>query len=280
MVSNVDNLVEDVLCKFGDELPELVVILGPTASGKTEFAINLAKFIISELKIKCDIINADSYSIYKYMNIGTAKLSESTRNELLKKFDINHYMFDQVSPIESINVAWYCEKTRKIIEECQKNLRLPILCGGSGLYIRAITDGFDFELGQKSESERSQNKRHRGNDGSLPEYKYINPKTIQFGIELSRKILDQRIDVRTDLMRQLGLENEVKSLYSSGILGQTAIKAIGYSEFVEYFNGGVNKMNGKTLELDDVFDLIKMHTKRLVRRQESWFRRDKRIIWL
>jgi tRNA dimethylallyltransferase len=115
---------------------------------------------------------------------------------------------------------------------------------------------------------------------SLPatsEDAYRFPRTLQLQINLTREQLDARIELRTQKMRQLGLEQEVRALWEAGQLGPTAIKAIGYSEFVTYFEGGLNPANGKPMTLDDVYDQICSHTKRLVRRQQSWFKRDDRI---
>lgn len=294
-----DHRLDMALEIIAKEKPELLCIVGATASGKSDLAIEIAKNIGN-----ADIINADSYSLYKKMNIGTAKVSEGERHTLYEQYNIKHYLIDILEPSDNSTVAQYATMARSQIAKCQARGRLPILCGGSGLYVRAVTDGFEFEgglnprgvdtaasavKGQSAEGVASASKvsldageasndRHRGT--KLPEYIYANPHTLQIGLSVPRTELDERIKLRTATMRERGLEHEVRALWEAGMLGITARKAIGYAEFISYFEGGVNPANGKPLTVDDVYDLIAMHTRRLVRRQESWFKRDPRICWV
>ncbi|MDR1861666.1 MAG: tRNA (adenosine(37)-N6)-dimethylallyltransferase MiaA [Candidatus Ancillula sp.] len=296
---------------------ELLAIVGATASGKSELAINIA---VKEAKRgrKCHIINADSFSLYRKMDIGTAKTPLETREDLESRCGIRHYMIDVLDPTESANVAVYQREVLDIIRELKGAGVLPILVGGSGLYIRSVIDNFEFqsvdlnlrrELENRaategvevlfSELERKDPETAKTVDpqnvrrivralevlnssaqkyaNRLPEYVYRAENTVQIAIQHSREELDLKIEERTRRMRELGLEEEVRGLYQSGQLGETARKAIGYSEFIDYFEGVLNPANLKPQTLDDVFLRITQHTKRLVRRQESWFNRDPRI---
>ncbi|GHT81442.1 tRNA dimethylallyltransferase [Actinomycetota bacterium] len=309
---------------IGVDIPEdldLLCVVGPTASGKSDLAISIAKRLLEQGKYAgVDIINADSYSLYKKLDIGTAKVSLLERQELLEQYGINHFEIDVLEPTQTSNAAEYQQRVLPLIEQLHQQNRLPILVGGSGLYIRAVIDQFEFQgvdlelrdaLAERAKLEGTdvlyaellkldpktaktldrQNTRRiiraieviqtskKSYQNQLPEYTYRFPDTLQLSINLPREMLDARIDARTLKMRELDLEGEVRGLFKSEELGQTAVKAIGYSEFVNYFEGKPNPANGKTMTVDDVYIQIAQHTKRLVRRQQSWFNRDPRIIF-
>jgi tRNA dimethylallyltransferase len=294
------------------------VIAGPTASGKSALSIEVAVKLQHD-GIKSAIVNGDSYSLYQSMDIGTAKISRQERAFYAEKYGIEHYLVDQFSPAENINAHNYQQLALPIIAKLQHDGIIPLLVGGSGLYMRTITDDFTFQavdLSLRSQLEEQaktptgydkiwkqlnaldlqaattigrENKRRairalevnlltgQNHQSELPQYLDRYSGTLHYLTALPNDAIDRRIEARTDAMREQGLEQEVHALWKSDALGETAIKAIGYAEFVHYFEEGTNPANGRALELDDVFNLIAMHTKRLVRRQRSWFERDPRM---
>ncbi|MDR2508749.1 MAG: tRNA (adenosine(37)-N6)-dimethylallyltransferase MiaA [Candidatus Ancillula sp.] len=312
--------------------PRIIAIVGPTATGKSDLAISLAKALkergVSKgdatQKVLPQIINADSYARYRKMDIGTAKVDLQTRLDLERQWGVKHYQIDVLDPSETSTAQSFAECVKIEIDDISQNanstLGVPILCGGSGLYVRSVLDGFEFQkqdvalrkslesrlecegvhalymaLREKSPETAAhispQNARRviraleslelQGTHiATLPQYTYAYPSTLQIGLETTREELDRRIDIRTSKMRELGLVSEVSALYSSQMLGETAIKAIGYAEVVSFLNSGTHPGNGRKLDLDATFELIATHTKRLVRRQLSWFKRDPRIHWL
>ncbi|MDR0950575.1 MAG: tRNA (adenosine(37)-N6)-dimethylallyltransferase MiaA [Candidatus Ancillula sp.] len=298
---------------------QLIAIVGPTASGKSDYAEKLALKIVNSGN-KCALINADSFSLYRKMDIGTAKPNILERKKLENQ-GVKYYQIDILDPLEISNAALYQASTLKIINFLHKNNSIPILVGGSGLYVRTITDDFKFQpvdlslrkqLEKRAEAEGTEhlyqellnkdpNTAKTLNPENtrriiraleviqitglpfipnLPQYTNRFPKTLQLGLKLSREEIDKKIDIRTQKMRDLGLENEVRNLYQNNELGPTAKKAIGYSEFIDYFENKNNPADNKPLTLDSTFTNIANHTKRLVRRQLSWFTRDPRILWV
>lgn len=353
-VNNADNVLAAGLELVHKHNPRIIAIVGPTATGKSDLAIALAKALIEEGRTEesCtdehsakassikelllpQIINADSYARYKYMDIGTAKVGRTEREQLEQEWGVKHYQVDVLDPRETSTAQNFAECVKIDIDEIfqmgnpAQNASssangiargVPILCGGSGLYVRSVLDGFAFqkqddsvrktfesrlaregvrvlydELRQKSPETAAQispqNARRvvraleafeltGAHTASLPQYVYAEPRTLQIGLEAPREVLDQRIEARTQKMRQQGLLDEVQQLYADGMLGETAIKAIGYGEAVEYFRGQAHPGTGRTLDANATYELIATHTKRLVRRQLSWFKRDPRIHWL
>jgi len=273
--------------------PKLIVILGPTATGKTGLAIKLAR------QFNGEIISADSRQIYKEMAIGTAK---PTKKELKA---ISHHLIDFIGPDKDFNVALYKKRALKAIQSINKKGKIPFLVGGTGLYIKAIIDNFSFpevppqkklrkELEKKEIKELFKIYKKLDAEGA----KFIDKNNkrrlvraievckatkkpfwqqrqkqepilnvIQIGIKLPKKELEKRISKRTDKMFKLGLEKEVKRLskkYSKSPLLQT----IGYREWFENENRKEIKEN------------IKMHTMQFAKRQMTWFKKDKRINWI
>jgi tRNA dimethylallyltransferase len=311
-VAKVRSVVKHIL----GSSPKLVAIVGPTASGKSDFAIELAIELLQH-GIKADIVNADTYARYRGMDIGTAKVSATMRHQILNDYGINHYQIDVASPDFQVSAAEYQTSALADIATIHERGRLPIICGGSGLYIRVLTDNFTFQktdtalrkdLEARADREGvevlyrelqskdpqtaatidSNNLRRivralevielsgQNYQNHLPKYAYREPQTCQFYLDVDRATLDKRIELRTQKMRELGLVEEVRHLQP--VLGVTARKAIGYAEVLQLLNNEANPANGRPLDIDATFEMIAQHTKRLVRKQQSWFLRDGRII--
>jgi len=280
------------------KLPKLIVILGPTASGKTGLAIKLAK------KFNGEIISADSRQVYREMDIATAK---PTREETQK---IPHHLVDIIRPDQKFNVAIYKKMAIEAIRNIRKRRKLPFLAGGTGLYIKAVVDNVNFPkiapqqklrrgLERKTEKELfsiykkldpegakkidKKNKRRliraievckvseepfwkqRGRDRSLFD-------VLQIGIKLPNAKLKERIKKRVEKMFKAGLEKEVKNLVKKYDWDIPAMQTIGYQEWKEYFEKEVNK--------DGVKRKIILHTIQFAKRQMTWFKHDKRIHWV
>lgn len=285
--------------------PKVIVIGGPTASGKTALSIELAK------KINGEIVSADSMQIYKDMNIGTAK---PTIEEM---GDIKHYMLDFVSPESRYSVSQYKEDAINCIEEIIKSRKTPIVVGGTGLYIDSLIYGIEYqEISIDTEYRDKLNKM--ADEGNLqklyeeackidPEaMKFISPndkkriirvleiykqtgktKTqqniesrkkevpydyIMFAINMDREKLYERINKRVDIMIKNGLIEEVQDLINKYGNIKTAMQGLGYKEVVQYFNNEFSK--------EEMIDKIKMESRRYAKRQLTWFRKNKETIWL
>ena len=287
-----------------NEKSKVIVIVGPTASGKTKTSIEVAH------KLNGEIISADSMQIYKEMNIGTAKPT-------IEEMDgIKHHMIDIISPDEEFNVAKYKEMVENIIEEILNKNKVPIIVGGTGLYVNSLTNGIDFievkedlefrkKMLEKANTygpkvlhdelmkidEESAKKIDMNNVRrvirALEVYKLTNKTKTEldkeaikepkydyrmYGIYWDRDVLYERINKRVDIMLNDGLIDEVKNLTSKYTLSKTALQGLGYKEVIEYFE---NK-----LTYDEMVEKIKMETRRYAKRQLTWFKRDKRINWL
>ena len=288
-----------------NKLP-LIVVAGPTASGKTSLAIGLAKLVGGE------IVSADSMQIYKYMDIGSAKPTEDERKQ------VKHHLIDFVEPDEEFSVADYTEAAHEVIRDILSRHKLPVMCGGTGLYINSVVDDVTFgetETDYALREELADYAKTHGNEAVLEMLKEIDPISaarlhpnnlrriiraiefyrltgttisahqemtkqhegryapIMFCIDYDRQILYDRINKRVDIMLEDGLLDEVKGLMERGYTtALNSMKAIGYKELIAYFNGGTS--------LDEAVELIKQSSRRYAKRQLTWFRRDKRIIWL
>lgn len=284
--------------------PKVIVIVGPTASGKTDLSIRLAK------KLDGEIISADSMQIYKKMTIGTAKPTKEERQ------GIPHYMIDIVEPNEDFNVAKYKKMAEEKIEEILSKGKQPIIVGGTGLYIDTLVNGIEFfdiendfeyraqlekealDYGvdalfdklQKIDSEAAKSiekNNVRRVIRALEIYK-VTGKTktqldkesikgskyeyVMFGLLWDREELYNRINMRVDIMLEQGLVEEVDDLISNEGFSKTALQGLGYKEVVEYLE--------KKISYDEMVEKIKMETRRYAKRQMTWFRRNNRIIWL
>ena len=274
----------------------MIVICGPTASGKTDFAIELAE------KLNGEIINADSMQLYRGMDIGTAKNKNYPQ-----------HLIDVLDVTADANVAWYQESARGIIDQIEKRGKEPIICGGTGLYIKAILDELNFpetnpeirdrlnaeaeELGKEAMFERlqkldpaaaiaidAQNLRRviralevieitgKPFTANLPREKSERyPNAKQYGLRVDREELDRRIDLRVDKMFDEGLIDETAALVEAGLLlGTTAKLALGYAQVLSFMGG----------QIKDPIEATKIATRQYARRQETWFNRDERINWI
>lgn len=284
---------------------KVIVICGPTASGKTALSIELAK------KIKGEIVSADSMQIYKDMNIGTAK---PTIEEMQ---GIKHYLLDFVSPEERYSVAQYKQDAKRAIKEIIKKGKTPIIVGGTGLYVDSLIYEIEYNDIKIDEEYRNKLEAIVEKNGLEELYKKaleIDPvamekiskndkkrimrileiykatgktKTQQelesrkkpveydyriFAINWDREILYQRINKRVDIMIEQGLVNEVKNILDKYDKFPTAMQGLGYKEVVDYINGIYTK--------EEMIEKIKMETRRYAKRQLTWFRKNKQTIWL
>lgn len=278
-------------------LPKLIVILGPTASGKTDLAIKLAK------KFNGEIVSADSRQIYRQMDIGTAKPS---RKEIKK---IHHHLINVIKPNQEFNAAIYKKTAVKIIENIRKRGGMPFLVGGTGLYIKAIVDNIYFpkvppnkklreKLEKKTEKELFVIYKKLDSKGA----KFIERKNkrrlvraievckatgkpfweqrkkgeplfdiLEIGIKLPKNKLKSRVKGRIENMFRLGLEKEIRNLVKK-YYWIPPLQTIGYQEWKEYFDKKINK--------EELKEKIKLHTLQFIKRQMTWFKRDKRIRWI
>ena len=280
---------------------KLIVIVGPTASGKTSLSIKLAK------KFKCGIISADSRQFYKEMSIGTAKPTSFELEEA------PHFFINNLSVVDSYSVGKFIEQVNNFFEEYYKNNDIIILVGGSGLFIDGVLKGLD-DFPKTNEKIRNELNLEFGTKGIKnlcerlkvvdPEYydvvdqnnprrviralevyystnkpyssflsrdktyrKDINIKLI--GINPEREKLNLRIEIRVNDMINNGLVDEVKNLYD--YKDYNALNTVGYSEIFKYIDGDIS--------LDEAIDLIKLNTRKFSKRQMTWFRRNKEILW-
>jgi len=291
---------------------KLIVILGPTASGKSELALYLAK------KFNGYIISADSRQIYKYMDIGTAKpcQAQSAKRKAQNYInieDIPHYMIDIINPDQEFTVADYQKQVYSILNSRFKvqDSKLPFLVGGTGLYISSIIDGLkiprvppDKTLRKKlnkfsvqklflklkdldpklAKTIDKKNKRRliralevcikTGRPMSAQIKKELSSFDIlKIGIKLPKKELHKQIDKRVDQMIKKGLVEEVKKLHQKGYgWSLPSMSGLGYKEIGLYLQGKIS--------LNEAIKLIKLHTRQYAKRQMTWFKRDRRIKWV
>jgi len=283
---------------------KVIVIVGPTCSGKTNLGIKLAKKLFGE------IISADSRQIFKYLNIGTATPS---KNELKK---VKHHFINILSPDEKYDVSIFEKDAFKVIKSIREKNNQPIVVGGSGLYIKAIIDGIfdsvetDLEYRTKLMKLRNENGNEylysllqkadpESADKMLPsnwkrviralEVLHVTGKPIwqiqkehkrkdeydfvQFGLEWNRQELYSNIEIRVDNMMEEGLVSEVENILNMGYSAElNSLNTVGYKEIISYLN---NKIS-----LERAVELIKRNTRRFAKRQMTWFRKDERINWL
>lgn len=290
------------------KLQKLVVVLGPTASGKTNWSLKMSK------KFDIEVISADSRQIYKDMTIGTAKENgEWRRNGLRKTFfveDVPHHNIDFLNPGKKFTVAEFRDRSVKYIKMAHKNNKIPFLVGGTGLYISSVVDNFHIpkieenKQLRKSFEEKSlaellnllekidpksfetidkKNKRRvmRAlevaiiSGESFIEQKKKGDKlfnTLQIGVLWNRDELYERINKRIDQMVEKGLIDEIKFLLKKGYnWNLNSMSGIGYRQFKDYLEGKDT--------LENAIEKLKRDTRRFAKRQLTWFRRDKDIKW-
>src|ERR1035438_3340976 len=263
----------------------VIAVVGPTAAGKSELALGLA------LALGGEVVNADSMQLYAGMDIGTAKLTIEQRR------GVPHHLLDIWDVRRTANAADYQRLARDAIADVRGRGRVPVLVGGSGLYVRAALDDLDFPGTDPHVRARlaaidpdaaaailpSNGRRivralevieisGRPFTAALPHYESVYP-VVQIGVRMARTELDGRIADRTSLMWQAGFVNEVAGLDRAGLReGRTASRALGYAQVLRFLAGECSQDEARAETIQA--------TKRFARRQESWFRRDPRVIWL
>tara|TARA_Y100000768_G_scaffold163725_1_gene122483 strand:+ start:1294 stop:2205 length:912 start_codon:yes stop_codon:yes gene_type:complete len=280
---------------------KLIVIVGPTASGKTSLSIKLAK------KFKCGIISADSRQFYKEMSIGTAKPTSFELKEA------PHFFINNLSVVDSYSVGKFIEQVNNFFEEYYKNNDIIILVGGSGLFIDGVLKGLDDfpKINDKIRNELNSDFDTKGIKNLCERLKVVDPeyydvvdlnnhrrviralevyystnkpyssflsrdKTYRkdiniklIGINPEREKLNLRIENRVDNMISDGLVEEVKKLYQ--YKDYNALNTVGYTEIFKHIDGDTS--------LDEAIDLIKLNTRKYSKRQMTWFKRNKEILW-
>ena len=287
-------------------MKDLIVLTGPTAVGKTSLSIALAKAVDGE------IISADSMQVYKYMNIGTAKITEE------EKGGIPHFLIDELEPDEEFNVTIFKNKVMGYIEDIKSRGKVPIIVGGTGFYIQSVIYDINFnEYGDDSNVRKKyeamaetlgKSELHKKLALVDREYadsvSYNNVKKVvraltffemtgeklsehnkrerersspfdfaYFVLTMDRKKLYERIDKRVDLMFDMGLVEEVKALMAKGYdKSLVSMQGIGYKEVIDY-------LGGKT-SLEECIDIIKRDTRHFAKRQLTWFKREKVVTYI
>lgn len=284
-----------------DTIP-VIAVVGPTAAGKSELAVELA------LVLSGEIVNADSMQLYRGMDVGTAKLSHAERR------GVPHHLLDVLEVTQPATVAEFQQWARQVVDDCVGRGVRPILVGGSALYVRAVLDRFDFPgtdrlLRQRLEAELADlgpeamharlaardpaaaaailpsNARRivralevialTGQDytASLPAKEYAYRRVVQIGVDVPRDLLDEQIARRVDRMWEAGLVDEVRRLVAAGLRkGRTASRALGYAQVLRFLDGEWTEEQARA-------ETVRA-TRRFARRQDSWFRKDPRIRWL
>ena len=280
----------------------IVALVGATASGKTGLSLDLAE------RLGGEVVNTDAMQVYRGMALGTAKLPEAERR------GIPHHLLDLMEVTEPATVALFQGWARAAIDDIRGRASTPVLVGGSALYTRAIVDRFEFpgtddSLRRELEAElervgsRALHERLAGVDpeaaaqitpdngrrvvralevvaltgrpysASLPTLEYADPLTVQVGVDIDRPTLDERIARRVEEMFAGGFVEEVEALLARGLVeGRTANRAIGYREVIGFLAGDRS--------LAEAMEQTTVATRRFARRQDSWFRKDPRIVWV
>ena len=290
---------------MNEQKSKIIVIAGPTASGKTALSVELAK------KINGEIISADSMQIYKYMDIGTAKVTEE------EKQGIEHYLIDFVEPDTRYSVSDYKKDAMQAIEKILSKRKTPIIVGGTGLYIDSLVLGIEYPELEIDMEYRKELEKIAEKDGLQKLYEkacLIDSKAMEkispndkkriirvieiyketgktkteleaesrkkgvkydfriFAISMDREKLYERINKRVDLMIENGLIDEVQNILKMYKSFPTAMQGLGYKEVVSYLNNEYSK--------EEMIDKIKQETRRYAKRQLTWFRKNKDIKWI
>lgn len=284
----------------------LVILAGPTAVGKTELSIRFAK------RINGAIISADSMQVYKYMDIGSAKIMPDEME------GVKHYLIDELDPSDEFNIVRFQQMAKDALKEIYANGQIPIVAGGTGFYIQALLYDIDFTHQDSDEAFRKEMADYAAEYGAealhekLKEIDPVSYKTIHanntkrviraleyyrmtgqpisahneqehqkvspynfayFVLTDDRKHLYDRIDYRVDLMMKKGLVDEVKKLYDMGYhKDMVSMQGLGYKELLSYLNGECS--------LEEAVYIIKRETRHFAKRQLTWFRRERDVIWL
>jgi tRNA dimethylallyltransferase len=282
---------------------KVIVLAGPTCSGKTTLSILLAD------KLDTEIISADSRQFYKYLNIGTAKPDE----EILKK--VKHHFINVLEPNEYFNVSLFEKQALNIIEGLLNENKIPIVAGGSGLYIKALTEGIfdEADINEEIRSELMLIRERTGNEGLYKELEKVDPESAakmlqqnwkrvlralevyfttgqpiwkfhekqerevdiefkMYGLDWKREVLYKNIEARVDNMIDNGLIEEIKYILDKGYSKTlNSLNTVGYKEIISYLD--------REITLDRAVDLIKRNTRRYAKRQMTWFRGVEGMHW-
>ncbi len=287
-----------------NEKKKILIVAGPTAVGKTQYAIELAESLHGE------IVSSDSMQLYKFMDIGSAK---PTPEELARA---KHHMVDEIDPREKFSVALYQKKAKAYIDDILKRGKLPIISGGTGLYVNSLIYDMDFSAPPEDSGYRAELEGIAAEKGELylhqllkdrsPEMaERIHPNNVKkviraleafkqsgedippfensfvktsdyscilIGLERDRQELYDRVNLRVDKLISLGLVEEVKGLMDMGLTADSiSMKGIGYKEIIGYLEG--------EYDLERAIYLIKRNTRRYAKRQLTWFRRLSEMHW-
>ena len=284
----------------------LVVLTGPTAVGKTKLSISLAKALNGE------IISADSMQVYKYMDIGSAKITE-------KEMDgVPHHLIDVLSPFEEFHIVRFQELAKKAMEDIYNRGKTPVFVGGTGFYIQAITKDIDFTEGEEDKQYRKELSRlaaEKGNEFLHEMLRDVDKKSAEeihannvkrviralefykengfpisqhneeqkqnetpynlayFVLNAPRDLLYERIDRRVDEMMENGLVKEVQKLKDMGCRREmTSMQGLGYKEILSFLDGEI--------PLDEAVRILKRDTRHFAKRQLTWFRRESNVVWV
>lgn len=284
----------------------LVVLTGPTAVGKTKLSISLAKALNGE------IISADSMQVYKYMDIGSAKITE-------KEMDgVPHHLIDVLSPFEEFHIVRFQELAKKAMEDIYNRGKTPVFVGGTGFYIQAITKDIDFTEGEEDKQYREELSRlaaEKENEFLHEMLREVDKKSAEeihannvkrviralefykengfpisqhneeqkqnetpynlayFVLNAPRDLLYERIDRRVDEMMENGLVKEVQKLKDMGCRREmTSMQGLGYKEILSFLDGEI--------PLDEAVRILKRDTRHFAKRQLTWFRRESNVVWV
>jgi tRNA dimethylallyltransferase len=282
--------------------PPVVAVVGPTAAGKSDLAVDLAEHLRGE------VVNGDSMQVYRGMDIGTAKLSAPQRR------GVAHHLLDVLDVTEPATVAQFQRWARDAIDDCRGRGRTPVLVGGSALYVRAVLDRFEFPgtdaaVRARLEADLAAHGPQRLHEAlaaqdpdaaarilpsngrrivralevvaitgrpfsaSLPAYVYHYDDVRQVGVDVPRTVLDERIALRVQQMWAAGFVDEVRRLEAAGLRkGRTAARALGYAQVLRFLAGEIDE--------DTAQERTVAATRRFARRQDAWFRKDPRIAWV
>ncbi|WP_262848755.1 tRNA (adenosine(37)-N6)-dimethylallyltransferase MiaA [Mumia quercus] len=282
--------------------PPVVAVVGPTAAGKSDLAVALAQ------RVGGEVVNVDAYQIYRGMDIGTAKLPEAERG------GVPHHLLDVLDVTEAATVAEFQGWARAALEDVRARGAVPVLVGGSALYVRAVVDAFEFpgtdpavrerlEAELRAQGPEEMHRRLAAVDpeaassilvsngrrivralevveitgrpftATLPAHTAYYDDVRLLGVDVPRDVLDERIALRVDRMWEAGLVDEVRGLVEHGLAqGRTASRALGYSQVLAYLDGMMSENEAREATIRG--------TRKFARRQDGWFRKDPRIVWL
>jgi tRNA dimethylallyltransferase len=282
-------------------LPPVLAVVGPTAAGKSELAVGLAR------RLGGEVVNADAMQLYRGMDIGTGKLTTAQRR------GVPHHLLDVLDVRQPATVAEFQKLARAAVDRCRAHAVVPVLAGGSALYVRAVLDRFEFPGTDPAVRGRLEDElaavgapalharlstvdpaaaaailptngrrvvralevvelTGRPFSATLPTREYAYDAVVQIGLDVPRDLLDQRIEARVGRMWDTGFVDEVRRLEPGLRQGRTAAQALGYAQVLAFLAGEFSEQEARERTV--------RATRRFARRQYSWFRKDPRIKWL